>query len=116
MERSGTHWVAALLNSHLDIACFPTLPFYNEVGEQRVGEMHFFNTLASLEGESEDKFTRPFSDFETKTRSHTLPKPQRTAKALQVEAFRLILPFLDKRENPKRKLIRLVGVRIEKLA
>jgi len=57
-----------------------------------------------------------FSDFETKTRSHTLPKPQRTAKALQVEAFRLILPFLDKRENPKRKLIRLVGVRIEKLA
>ena len=66
MERSGTHWVAALLDNHPDIACFPTLPFYNEVGEQRVGEMHFFNTLASLEGESEDKFTRPFSDFETK--------------------------------------------------
>lgn len=66
MERSGTHWVAALLNSHPDIACFPTLPFYNEVGEQRVGEMHFFNTLAILEGDSPDKFTRPFSDFSTK--------------------------------------------------
>lgn len=56
-----------------------------------------------------------FSDFETKTRSHTLEKPQHTAKALQIEATRLILPFLDKRENPKRKLIRLIGVRIEKL-
>lgn len=57
-----------------------------------------------------------FSDFETKTRSHTFLKSQRTAKALQVEAFRLMLPFLDKRENPRKKLIRLVGVRIEKLA
>ncbi len=66
MERSGTHWVAALLNSHPDIACFPTLPFYNEAGEQRVGEMHFFNTLVSLEVENEDRFTRPFSDFSTK--------------------------------------------------
>ncbi|MFY9461871.1 MAG: sulfotransferase domain-containing protein [Candidatus Sungiibacteriota bacterium] len=66
MERSGTHWVAALLNNHPDIACFPTLPFYNEAGEQRVGEMHFFNTLASLEVENEDRFTRPFSDFSTK--------------------------------------------------
>ncbi|MDO8500067.1 MAG: sulfotransferase domain-containing protein [bacterium] len=66
MERSGTHWVAALLNAHPDIACFPTLPFYNEVGEQRVGEMHFFNTLASLEGKGEEVFARPFSDFATK--------------------------------------------------
>lgn len=66
MERSGTHWVAALLDNHPDIACFPALPFYNETGEQRVGEMHFFNTLASLEGERPDKFTRPLSDFLTK--------------------------------------------------
>ncbi|MBI2639324.1 MAG: sulfotransferase domain-containing protein [Candidatus Sungbacteria bacterium] len=66
MERSGTHWVAALLDNHPDIACFPTLPFYNEIGEQRVGEMHFFNTLASLEGGDERKFVRPFSDFAVK--------------------------------------------------
>lgn len=56
-----------------------------------------------------------FSDFQTKTRSHTFPKSQRTAKALEMEAIRLILPFLDKRENPKKKLLRLIGVRIEKL-
>lgn len=76
--------------------------------------------VARLGGEEFSKFrtvvvTVRFSDFQTKTRSHTFPKPQRTLKALQIEAFRLILPFLDKRENPKRKLIRLVGVRIEKL-
>lgn len=77
--------------------------------------------IARLGGEEFSKFrtvvvTVRFSDFQTKTRSHTFPKPQRTAKSLQIEAFRLILPFLDKRENPKRKLIRLIGVRIEKLA
>lgn len=56
-----------------------------------------------------------FADFETKTRSHTFSNPQHTAKALEMEAVRLILPFLDKRENPKKKLIRLIGVRVEKL-
>jgi len=29
--------------------------------------------------------------------------------------LRLLLPFLDHRENPKRRLIRLIGVRVEKL-
>lgn len=33
-----------------------------------------------------------------------------------VEAMRLFMPFLDRRENPQRKLIRLLGVRLEKLA
>ena len=35
---------------------------------------------------------------------------------LMVEAMRLFMPFLDRRENPQRKLIRLLGVRLEKLA
>ena len=56
-----------------------------------------------------------FADFTTLTRSHTLPKPRATLEALNGEALRLILPFLDKRGNPKRKKIRLVGVRVEKL-
>jgi hypothetical protein len=34
---------------------------------------------------------------------------------LESEALQLLLPFLDSRENPKRKKIRLVGVRAEKL-
>jgi hypothetical protein len=36
-------------------------------------------------------------------------------KQLEAEALKLFLPFLDRRENPQRKLIRLIGVRVEKL-
>ena len=57
-----------------------------------------------------------FSDFETKTRSYTLGKPTSTLDVLRFEILRLLLPFLDKRENPKRKAIRLIGVRLEKLS
>ena len=56
-----------------------------------------------------------FADFETKSRSHTLPRPTDSVKDLEVEAMKLFLPFLDHRENPRRKLIRLIGVRVEKL-
>lgn len=56
-----------------------------------------------------------FSGFETKNRSHTLSKPASTLKTLTIESTRLLMPFFDSRENPRRKLIRLVGVRIEKL-
>ncbi len=56
-----------------------------------------------------------FADFTTLTRSHTSPKPRATLEALNGEALRLILPFLDQRGNPRRKKIRLIGVRMEKL-
>ncbi|HET8760359.1 MAG TPA: DNA polymerase IV [Nitrospiria bacterium] len=56
-----------------------------------------------------------FADFETKSRSHTLPRPTTSGKDLEVEAMKLFLPFLDRRENPRRKLVRLIGLRVEKL-
>ena len=56
-----------------------------------------------------------FADFETRTSSHTLSAPRTTAVILNGEMLRLLLPFLDQRENPKRKKIRLIGVRVEKL-
>jgi DNA polymerase IV (DinB-like DNA polymerase) len=56
-----------------------------------------------------------FADFETKSRSHTLPSPAGHLRVLEAEATKLFLPFLDERENPHGKLIRLIGVRIEKL-
>lgn len=56
-----------------------------------------------------------FSDFETKNRSHTLSKSASTLKILKTEALKLLMPFFDWRENPKRKLMRLIGVRLEKL-
>jgi DNA polymerase IV (archaeal DinB-like DNA polymerase) len=57
-----------------------------------------------------------FSNFETKTRSRTLLNSMRTASELEFEMWKLFLPFLDDRENPGRRLIRLLGVRVEKLA
>lgn len=57
-----------------------------------------------------------FADFKTQTRSHTAAAPLKSLSALNGEALRLILSFLDQRENPRKKLIRLIGVRVEKLS
>ncbi len=57
-----------------------------------------------------------FADFETKTRSHTFSQPVTGAGRFEFEAMRLLMPFVDGRMNPGRKLIRLIGVRMEKLA
>jgi DNA polymerase IV (DinB-like DNA polymerase) len=56
-----------------------------------------------------------FEGFETKTRIKTLSAPTGDNAVLEFEALKLLLPFLDIRENPKRKSIRLIGVKIEKL-
>lgn len=57
-----------------------------------------------------------FEGFETKTRAHTVKKAVRDYKTFEAEALKLFLPFLDRRENPKKKLIRLIGVRAEHLS
>ena len=56
-----------------------------------------------------------FADFETFTRSYTLPHPAAPLRTLTFHAMKLLMPFLDRRENPRGKLIRLIGVRVEKL-
>jgi nucleotidyltransferase/DNA polymerase involved in DNA repair len=56
-----------------------------------------------------------FADFETFTRSHTRPEPATSLRTLIFAAMQLLMPFLDRRGNPRRKLIRLIGVRVEKL-
>lgn len=56
-----------------------------------------------------------FADFETKTRAHTIKSPASDQKILGQEALKLFMPFLDSRENPHYKSVRLLGVRIEKL-
>ena len=56
-----------------------------------------------------------FADFETVSRSRTLPEPCKDAELLMRHVTQMFFPFLDRRENPKRKKIRLVGVRLEKL-
>ena len=57
-----------------------------------------------------------FADFTTCSRAHTLPTPARTFKTLHTETLRLLLPFLDHRENPAGQPIRLLGARLEKLS
>ncbi len=56
-----------------------------------------------------------FSDFETKTRIHTLKQAGASSEKIYSETMKLFLPFLDARENPHKKPFRLVGIRIEKL-
>jgi DNA polymerase IV (DinB-like DNA polymerase) len=57
-----------------------------------------------------------FADFKTVTRSKTLLERSSTSEDLFKSALKSLMPFFDKRENPKRKKIRLVGIRVEKLS
>jgi DNA polymerase IV (archaeal DinB-like DNA polymerase) len=56
-----------------------------------------------------------FANFRTLTRSHTPPEALTSEPALYATAVRLLLPFLDHRENPRQTKLRLIGVRAEKL-
>ena len=84
-------------------------------------------TIARLQEEGYRGFrtitlTVRFADFQTRSRSCTFEKEVALGdevEALQLlkqRAGRLLLPFLDVRENPERKAIRLVGLRLEKLS
>ena len=55
-----------------------------------------------------------FSDFETKTAAKTLKNPTNDEKEFIVGALKLLLPYADRRKNPQQKLIRLIGVKLEK--
>lgn len=57
-----------------------------------------------------------FDTFETKTRSVTATEPARSEAVLETRAIKLVLPFLDKTENPRGQAIRLIGLRVEKLS
>ncbi len=56
-----------------------------------------------------------FADFKTVTRAHTFTTPVLDPAILSSEGFRMLMPFLDSRENPGRKKLRLLGLKIEKL-
>jgi DNA polymerase-4 len=56
-----------------------------------------------------------FENFVTMSRSLTVERALTTREALGETAERLLAPFFDARENPQRRRIRLIGVRVEKL-
>ena len=64
MQRSGSVWLGAILNSHPDIACFPNVPFDQSPGGNKIGDVDFFNILRGLEP-GEHKFTRPLERYRT---------------------------------------------------
>ncbi|ALA60487.1 DNA polymerase IV [Nitrospira moscoviensis] len=68
--------------------------------------LHRFRTIV---------LTVRFADFETKSRARTLARPAGEAVTLRREALKLLMPFLDRRDNPRRKAIRLLGLRVEQL-
>ena len=57
-----------------------------------------------------------FENFVTLVRSRTGRAAWTSEEALWATALDLLLPFLDDRENPRHRKLRLVGVRAEKLA
>ncbi len=63
-----------------------------------------------------------FADVETKSRSHTLARASTLAEGpaalerVKQEALALLLPFMDRRENPEGKAIRLLGLHLERLS
>ena len=57
-----------------------------------------------------------FENFITFARSRTGRDPCTSEETLTAIALDLLLPFLDQRENPRHRKLRLIGVRAEKLA
>ena len=56
MEKSGTTWCSTILNSHPDILSISIREYWktkgiqvkNEWEKELIGELHFFNTIASI--------------------------------------------------------------------
>lgn len=79
--------------------------FAQKVGERMKNEeIKQFRTVT---------ITVRFADFMTKSRAHSLKDFTSDALVIKKEALKLFMPFLDRRENPQKKLIRLLGIGIE---
>jgi len=109
MERSGTLWTSATLNEHPEIASFPSLPFMSSPGETRAGEVHFFNTLASLEPNMEGKFTRPLSDYLIKYGKVFADLVPLSEKLSKEEFYKMMCERYSEHCNKQRGDKRIVG-------
>jgi nucleotidyltransferase/DNA polymerase involved in DNA repair len=63
-----------------------------------------------------DTVTVRFENFMTFARSRTGREAWTSEEALCAEALELLVPFLDDRENPRHRKLRLIGVRAEELS
>jgi DNA polymerase IV (archaeal DinB-like DNA polymerase) len=104
------------------------------VGEQETFEVdsldadHILGRARALAGDVFDRLLRHgfracrtvtvtvrFQNFLTFSRSRTPDAPLTTADAMAEAATGLVQPFLDERENPRQRKLRLIGVRAEHL-
>ncbi|MBP9669393.1 MAG: DNA polymerase IV [Candidatus Pacebacteria bacterium] len=98
--------------------------FYEDVGDIRQVEAvlatQVHSIMRSLKDDGFTSFrtvvlTVRFDDFSTVSRALTLSTPRVNAQELELKALKLLLPFFEKKENPEKKPIRLIGLRVEKL-
>ena len=73
-------------------------------------EGHGFRALRTV------TVTVRFENFITFTRSRTGGEALTSEEAMGAAALELLRPFLDDRENPRHRKLRLIGVRAEKLS
>lgn len=99
--------------------------FFEDVSDMREVESVLMaqvrSIMRSLKDEGFSSFrtvvlTVRFDDFSTVSRALTLSTARSDSKELELKALKLLLPFFEKKENPDKKAIRLIGLRIEKLA
>jgi DNA polymerase IV (DinB-like DNA polymerase) len=83
--------------------------------EELTGEVFRRFVAEGLEAFRTVIVTVRFTGFVTVSRSRTGKAPLTRVEQLWAEVRQLLEPFFDARENPKRKKIRLIGVRVEKL-
>lgn len=57
LQKSGTYWLTALLDSHPEISCFPVIA----MRKSGVGEGHFFDILGSIDKDGGERFRRSFA-------------------------------------------------------
>ncbi|MDP3963882.1 MAG: DNA polymerase IV [bacterium] len=129
-------WGVELYDKLRGVSDSPVIEFYEtkSIGEQETFAVDTLDSaviITALEGMcaritaqlQKDGFTGfraavliiRFANFDTKTRSHTLRAPASSFEVLRFETLKLLMPFFDRRENPHRMRLRLIGVRIEKL-
>lgn len=116
MEKSGTTWCSTILNSHPDILSISIredwktkgIQVKNEWEKELIGELHFFNTIASL-NKKKTLYTRPISNYITKHKLLFKDIAQLEGKLSDKKLIKLFLGkyneiFEDQRIKQKKEL------------
>lgn len=99
MQKSGTYWVTALLNSHPEISCFPAM--YG--GQTGVEEGHIFDTLGSIDDDNGEKFKRVFSQAHSGYFADLVEKLDKVDRSGLYDLFRdRYTKFCEAQRNGKR--------------